>query len=697
MLGFLRDALGSSSVQADKLGVLMQTVHQKRATMEELFRLGSQLSVHLSDAESSGALVAWLGDVQEQWRLLAGRVWRALQHASHAASHVSVLTQEVEQLKAKLEALQKASCQSGESKSDLELVCLSTDLKLYNQLYVQLKPQLEALVHFSLGQKEADAIRQNFQELGSLLSVTTEILGTSAYGCGSSSSANNKQLPDLIIWAKQAENHISIGKRLALFPEEARIQIGQMKKFQTDILSRRSKIQDQVEEMKALSSDMKKEEGDQVMKTIEDLYEAIADSLDHVLDTMKANLQEREKLLSQLSHIDAWLADRCRYGHNASVADVQTLESEVQRHKAAMAEITCRLSLLEETAESCKKLVAGLSPGESRYLVNRLSGLWTELNGLLCRETSASWELEELIHARTASEVELCAIQAGLKLIACDLEQHRFPLTHESLSTIACLKHMLMEHRCQAQELQHCQEGGRRALLHAIGDLQDRCRALSVTALEQMKYQYLTRQMEETMDMVTAQIHRVKEEPLSVDERFTLCQTLLVGLPMVRTRCQEARDQLEVIAQGLHPCELNSERQRMNSAVGTLASWERSVTADIKNMEAELLLRLHLSSELPALIELFQRTRAELEAAEPVRPDQGAIDGALRRHWGVWTRMESGMRVVEALGQRDKADLENYEELCSLRDAAMHMCRAQMVNMLSLLCFFLHDFCLNAS
>lgn len=690
VVDFFRESLGSSAVQVDRLHALMKTMKQKKSIMEELLQLSRQLAVHLSDAESSGALLAWLGDVQEEWRLLEGSIKRALQQALNSTSQFSFLMKEAEELKAKL---QESSFQSSESKTDLELICLTTDLTLYNQLYLHLKSQSEALVHFSLGQKEKDEIQHNLEELGSLLNVTKVKFDTSTCSCGTTSSVKmNKQLRDLIIWAKQAENHISIGKKLPLFPEEARSQIFQMKKFQTDILSRRSKMLLQVDEMKDVTSDINKEECDQAMKTIEDLYEAITESLDHVLDTMKKNLQEREKLISQLASIDTWLAethatrDPCRHVENVSKAEIQKLESELQSHKVATAEMERQLSLVEAMAEGCKDIAIGLSPGESRYLVNRLSGLWTELDGLLAHEKATVWELEELIHERTTSDKELSAVQASLKLIASDLEQQRFPLTQETLSTIACLKHMLMEHQCQVQELQHCQDGKRSSLLDTIGELQDRCKALSLIAFEQNKYLYLRREMEESREIAKEQIQHTKNKTVSVDESFTLCQILLVELPLVKTQCQEAGDQLESIAQELYPSELNSERQRIHRTVETLVFWEHSVTDDIKNLESKLLPRLHFSSELAAFIELLQRTRLELDGAKPVNPNEKAIDDALQRYWVIWRNVESGMRVLEALGQKENIDLKNYKELYSLRDATMQTCHLQMVSV-NILCY----------
>ncbi|XP_062293145.1 nesprin-2 isoform X5 [Scomber scombrus] len=685
------NALGSSALQAEKLHSLLKTMELKNDMMEELLRLSSQLSVHLSKAESSGALFAQLGDVQEEWRLLKGSIKIALRHASNTASQSSLLIKEAEDLKEKLEALQKSNIFTQSSgkihdiKGMMELVCLTADLKLYNQLYLHLQSKSDALVHFSLGRKERTEIKQNLQELWSLLDVTKSRLDTltCSAGCVSSARVNN-QLRDLFIWAKQVENHVAIGKKLSLFPEEARIQIVEMKRCQTDILTRRSKMQAEVKEMKAIASDMDNEECDQVLKTVEDLYGTIADSFDHVLDTMKKNLHERGKLFGQLTSMDDWLAethakrDLCPHFENVSKADTRKLESELKIYKLATVEIERQLHLVEAMAESCKDVAAGLSPGESRYLVNRLSGLWTELDVLMAHEKATSWELKELVHERTASDEELSTIQDSLKQISTDLEQLRFPLAKDTLSAIAVLKHMLMEHQCQVQDIQHCQAAKRNSLLCSIGELQDRCKALSIHAFEQDKYLYLRGQMEESRDIAKEQIQCAKDKKIRVGERFRICQSLLVELPLVKTQCQEAADQLEAIAQELYTSDLNSERKRIHHTVETLVSWENSVTDIIKNLETKLLLGLRLSSELPALMELFQSTRLELQKAKPFNPDEKAIDFALQTCWVIWRNMESGMRVFEALGRKEKIKMKKYKELYSLRDAAMKECHLHM-------------------
>ncbi|XP_029965420.1 nesprin-2-like isoform X2 [Salarias fasciatus] len=676
------NALGSSALQAKQLGALLQTMEQKKHVMEELLLLSSQLSVHLSDAESSGALLAQLGDVQEEWRLLEGSIKRALRHASNSTCQSSLLLKESQLLKAKLEALQISNCENLDSKNVLEIVCLTTDLKLYNQLYLHLQSQSDSLISFSLGQKEKDEIRRSLQGLEAFLSVTKNKVDSLTFDCGVNLSTKlNKQLQDLIIWAKQAENHISVGERLALFPEEARIQIAEMKKFQTDVLSRRSKMQAQFEQ---LASDMEKEERDKVFKTIVDLYDAIAGGLDHILDTMKKNLTEREKLLCELAGMDAWLAethaerDPCNHVENVSNADIRKLESELKSHRIATAKLESSLKLVESLSDACEKTSTGLSPGESRYLVNRVSGLWTELDGLLAHEKATCWELEELLHERTSSDQELSSIQASLRQISADLEQQTFPLTEATHSVIAHFKHMLMEHQCEAQELKHCQQTKRDSLLCSIGELQDRCKSLSANTVEQQKYLHLRRQMTESRGIAEKHVQRAKDKAVSVGERFKVCQALLVELPLIKTQCQEAADQLEAIAPELQPSDLQTEKEKIHSTVETLVSWERSATEDVRNLETELLLDLRFNSELPAFKGFLENTRAQLEEAKPVSPSEKAVDIALQQCWVIWRNLESGMRVLEGLGCKENIDMKEHKQLYALRDAVTHECLSQM-------------------
>lgn len=666
---------------------------QKKDLMEELLHLSGQISVYLSDAESSGTLLAQLGDVQEEWRLLEGTFMRSLQHALSANCQQSLLIKEAEQLKAKLEALSRATFQKCDSRRTLECICLTSDVKLYSQLYFRLQSQSDSLDHFSLGQKEKDEIKCSLQELASLLSVTRSKLNTSVHKCGGVASAKtDKHLQDLIIWAKQAENHLFAGQRLALFPEEARVQICEMKKSYGDFMFRRSTVQGKVEQLEGQAHNAENNDAEQISATANDLCNMISENFKLAVDTMTANLKKREKLLGQLANVDAWLAetqakvDLRSHVDSVTNADIGNLKGELTIHQSSTIDIEKQLNVVETLMESCKEIAAELSPGDSRYLVNRLSGLWTELDGLLANAKATSWELKELIHERVEADEELENIQTSLGQISADLEQQTFPLTQDTMLAVERWKHMLIEHQCEVQELPHCQEARRSSILCTIGELQDQCKALCVHAFEQVKYVHLRRQMEESRDAAQKRIERTGDESLTVGERFKLCQSLLVEFPLIKTVCQEAADQLEAVAQELSQPELEAERQRISHCVETLVSWEESVTVRVKILENQLLPGLHFTSEYPVLMQLFQGISAELAGARPVSPDEKSIDSALRRRWVIWRNTESGLRLLEGLGKREKVDLKNCLGIHSLKDSNKKECHLQMVSQTPLLC-----------
>ncbi|TNM94924.1 hypothetical protein fugu_017683 [Takifugu bimaculatus] len=649
------NSLGSSALQADGLQALLQTMEGKKGMLEELLCLGSQLSVHLSDSESSGALLAQLGDVQEEWRHLGS-------------------------LKPSLKLCRSLD---SEATDTFGYLCLRAELKLYNQLCLRFQAQLDSLTLISLGQKEKDETIHNLLDLKSLISVTKSKLDTSTYNCyGTLTAKANKQIQEWIEWAKQAENHIAVGPQLALFPEEAYVQIAEMKKFQSDFSSKRLKLRVESEQMKDVF--MEKAEILQLWQATVGLYETVDKNLECILDTMKKNLEDREKLFFQLANMDAWLVEivgkKDPYTHVDSIskADLGKLESELKSIKSSTVDLENHMKQLEAVMDSCREISPDLSPGESHYLVNRLSGLWAMLDGLVAHEKASCWELEELIFKRRSSEEELSNIQISLQQISVALEQERFPLSHETILTLEHLMHMLIEHQWEVQELQHCQETKRSSLLCTIGELQDKCKALSVNAYEQDKYLHLRKQMEESISITREQTQCVKATTVSVGERFRLCQTLLVELPLVKTQCQEAADQLEAIAQDLSPSELHSERQRIIQNVETLGSWEHSITEDIKYLENKILLGLDFSSEFPLFIEHLQKIRAELGGVEPVKPDEKVIDIKLQRCWVIWRNLECGVRVLEGLGQKEKIEKKNSKDLYALKSAAKHECQLRM-------------------
>lgn len=677
--------------------------------MGELLQVCCQVSAHLSEVEGSGALLAQLGDLQEEWRLLEGAGNRSLRHASIGSSQSSILLQKAEQLHCKLETLQKSITllQSSQLQHDthkaLVLTFMTADLKAFNQQYLHLLGQSEDFAQFSLGQKEKEDVECTLQSLSSLLASTQTLLSAQSYSIAKPSLAKiMKQMQDLIIWAKHAENHIATGEKVALFPEEVRLQIGSMRKLQSEILARHSRVHYKVEDLKELISD--EGEIDKVLsslKTLKDLYETVSDNSARILKEMEAVLEEREKMLVQISKVNTWLA--VAHHEREVTADVENmskdtipdLESKLQFHIGAIKEAERQLAVTDALLETCMEVSSGLSPAESHFLVNRLTGLRTEVHGMVAHEKAAHWELEELLHTRTSSAEELAAVQVSVQQIWADLERQRFPVTKDSLSAIEPLTHMLLEHQCQIQELQYCQEDQKSALLHTIGELQEKVKTLHHHALEHEKYLTYRQRMEYSREVAKERAQCSKDKRFSVGERFSLCQALLVELPLVKTQCQDASDQLEAIAQDLHLSDrmlLLSERQRIQQTVENLASWELAITDDVKNLEGKLLEGLRFCTELPAMMDLLQQVRQELMESDPVKPDVRAINIALRRCWVIWRNVESVMRVLEALRQREQVEMSQCGELHTLRNDVVQKCHACMVSSLG----SLHYNCCNS-
>ena len=658
--------------------------------IRELLRSSSELSPHLREAESSGVLLAKLGYLQEDWRLLEGTFKRALRHASASFSQSSHFLKMAQHLQGRVTTLQK-TCAGLRSSEDshggpccqiLQLTCLKADLKINNQCYLHIQSQSDTLCQFSLGRKEKEGIGCVLQELRCSLNVTKRQLEDLKPGIrGTPLPKVLMLLEDLATSAKHAENQMALGQTLSLFPEEAQIQMAEMHKLRSKTLSKQIQL-------KSLVIDIDKNNSDVLnsVKMVEELYEAFDDSSAHILQRMERSLHEREDLFHKLTSLDTWWADTHISKspripiENASKVEMLELERQLGVHKLATDKIEKQIAQVAILIENCRKTAIELNPAEARYLVNRLSGLWTELDGLVAHERVSSWELEELILERTSSNEELASIQVSLNKISADLDGQSFPLTAEALAAAKRMTHMLMEHQFQVQELQHCPEAKRSSMLCDIGELQDRCKTLTVHAMEQDKYLHLLKEMDKSRHIAEGQIQCSFTQAASLGERFRLCQTLLIELPLVKTQCQETADQLEVIAQNLNASELQSERQRIQHTVESLVAWEHAVTENIHNLEGRLLEGLRLCTELPNMTDHVRRTKQELLEVEPVNPEEKAIDAALQRCWVIQRNLESWMRVVEALGRKEKCNLGTFEELKSLTDACMHDCHSQMVS-----------------
>ncbi|KAJ8009226.1 hypothetical protein DPEC_G00086690 [Dallia pectoralis] len=668
---------------------------QQKGMIEELFQVCCQVSSHLSEDERSGKLHAHLGELQEKWRFLEVAGNRVLRHISIGSSQSSRFLQEAKQLHDKLQAFQNSITilQSSKSQHDvhrvLQMTFMSADLNVLNQQYLYLQRQSKALSNVLPGKKENENMECTLQELGVLLDFTQRLLCVQSLSIANPSLAKiTKQMQEFIVWAKQTEYHITAGKNIALFPEEARVQIASMRKRQSEILARQSKVHSKVENMNRLISDER--ELYKVMsslKTLEDLYETISQTSACTLTEMEAALEKREKMLIQILKVNTWLAvgkhEREVTAGVESVSEhtVQDLEGKLLFQMCAIKEAERQLALTDALLETCIEISLGLSPPESDFLIGWLSSLQNEVDIVLAHEKASHWELEELLHAWTFSVEELAAIQTSVQEIWVNLDKQTFPVTKDSLYTIEPLIHMLLDHQCQIHELQYSQETQKSAQLRTIGKLLERTKSLQYLALEQEKYLRHQWCIEDHMDVAKELAQHASDKHVSVEERFSLCQAILVKLSQMKILCRDAADQLEAISQDWQLSERKwqmSEMEWIKQTVELLDSRELTAMDTAKHLELQLVQSLEFHNELPAMINLLQQFRLELTESNPVEPDITDINIALRRCWVIWRSMESGMQILEALGQRELVDISLCEELHSLRKDVVERCQERM-------------------
>ncbi|XP_046877069.1 nesprin-2-like isoform X4 [Hypomesus transpacificus] len=674
LAGLTLEALGSNALQVERLGSLLLTLRQQKAALSELLQLCGQVSGHLTESEGSGALLAHLGELQETWKLVEATCTRTLWHGLVSTSQADDLLREAEGLRAALQAASRSFQTRQDSPRAFERILMVADLDVFNQQYTHLLCVSGELGEFGLGQKEREAMSEVFQGLKQLLDLTqSELRAQSPEIVSDSLSKIIQRTRDRVVWAKRTQNLLTSGKRLAVFPEEARAQIAGMRKLQTEIASVRSKVGSETGDGIALDWNLgeeEMEEGSNSRKTLEELCAGVANDCTHTLKEMEKTLRGREKLFAQITKMDTWLVAshiEKETSTDVSPASIPDLERKVRSHQSALKDVERQMSFTDSLLEKTKEMAPGMTPAESRYLVNRLAGLRLELDGMLVHERTTVWELEELLHAQMSSAEELAAVRTSLSQIAADLGRQSFPVTRANLWATEPSRRLLLEHQCHIQELQHCQKGQKGALLCTIAELQEKIKNLEAHAPEHEKYLCLRK--------------HVEDSSVDVGERFRLCQTLLVELPLLKKECQEAADQLEAISQDLYPSQLTSERHKIRRAVENLLSCELTITNDIKMLEGNLLEGLLFCSEYKAMMELLHQSCQEFKEAGPVAPDESVIDLELQGCWVTWRNLESGMRVLEALGQRERVDMRTFDELFTLREAIMQECRARMENL----------------
>ncbi|KAK2864041.1 hypothetical protein Q7C36_003195 [Tachysurus vachellii] len=622
-------------------------------------------------------MLPFVKSLQKKWQILEGTADRTLRHADHCISETSILIKDANARLGELNVLQIPSpsplTQIKDCQRAIQEMITFNEFVEINEQYMYLLELSHALFQCPLGEKEKEDICNVFQNLKSQLDCVQENL------CTESVCPTDHLLAEIIdtmkswfAWAKQTESRIIRKKKLCLFPEEASQQVTSMNKLQSDISSKQLTLSSVVMKLKEQIAGLSQVDSHHLLsaiQTLENVYSKISEKAENVSAELNQMLHARQTLEMQITAITTWLA---------SLLEKESNKAE----KATLKEAEKRLCIIQRLLDETKNTSHGLSSVDNFHLINKLSTLQEEITGIVkCKETNC-WELKEILNAQKSYTEEFTAIQKSLRQITTDLEKQRYPVKKEhTLAAFVPIRHMLIEHLSQVLEFQHCQENQRKDILQIILSLQEKMRLLDQQSMGHEEYLKSKKHLENHIEAVKKRVFEVMNTSKDVDKRLHLGQTLLVEIRLVKIYCQETAEQLDDISGDLFPSQINSERQRIQSILKSLAAWENNISNDVENQEDSVLASSFSNlRKLTPITDHFMRVEEQLKQNSCLDPSDQAITVALQTCLTLERSVAWVMRILAI--SKDWKAVEGYGKTTDIGKRILNDCKMQMENLL---------------
>lgn len=682
----------SSAVQAKNLCAFLEHMKQKKSMLEELMTTCCHVSPYLGEADGPVACLIQIKNLQKKWQILEWTAERSLRHANHCMSEVSILMKDAKALLVEVELLHTASSSPSTQIKDCQraihnMITFFQFVEI-NERYLYLHELSQALFQCPLGEKEKEDISNVFQNLKAQLDCAQEKL------CINATCPRDHFLAEItdamkswFAWATQTESTITRKKKLSIFPEEASQQVNSMKKLQSEISSRQLKLPSVVMKIKQEIAGLSQVESSlmlSALQTLENIYSKISEKADRVCADLNQMLHARQRLDIQITDNSTWLASLFEKESNKAAAillgsSITDLRVCHQKHKATLKEAEKRLSTIQTLLDNTKDMIHDLSIIDSFHLINRLTTLQEEINGVVKYKRTTCWELEEILHAQESSTEEFATIQKSLRQIKTDLEKQRYPVTRDSVAAFDPIRRMLMDHLSQVLEVPHCQENQRKELLRTILNLQENMRVLDWQSMEHEEYLTSKKHLGTHFEAVKMRVLEMSDSSRNTDKRLLMAQTLLVKIPLVKISLQKTEEQMEAISGDLFPSQLNSERQKIRSMLQSLTAWESIVSSEVKNQEDCLFTSsLNNLRDLTPLTEHFMRVEELLKQNSCLDPSDQAITIALQTCLTLERSVASGLRILESC--KDCTAIEGHGKTTNIGRRILKDCKMQMVN-----------------
>ncbi|XP_005948911.2 nesprin-2 isoform X4 [Haplochromis burtoni] len=687
----------SSSKEAERLGSLQRSMEENRTALGELLVTHSKLCPHLTRYERAIAETEQK-NLQERWRVLE-RTVESMLHHTHVRSHkTSNLLSELSDLQEHLEMIIKdleakfPSVTQWNCKKARQLMEANAEVKAAQQKYLHLQQLSELLLFSPQWEMETKEIHQGLQSVKDKISHTEELLAAQTL------NSNSPIMEKIVIvmreglaWARQTESDIEgRKKRVALLPEEVHRQLRDLKKLQSEVMAKQGQLESLAEEMTELLPQLDQVEEvpmvQSLLKCLEELSKSTNEKLSKAVKEVESGLQTREKLSEQIADLDSWvvahLQREASRGPDSELRSPAELDRRTRQIQETLDEAEKQEAVCEALFIKSKDITSEFSVTENCQLFDKLTNLQEKIRTISSQEKNNKKELNELTQTLDSSKKKLVTVENSLRQMLVDLSRHRFPITRESLQALEPFKHMILEHKSQVDLLQPWIPNEKTKELNSvISELHSKMCALEMKARDQERYLNMRQCVEDLRESIQEQVHQTKEDGNDTDEKYRICQNLLIQFHLMKGLCEEARSKLHTISADLYPSQLTAEQQRLKQNEESLSTLEMTLYNNLSIIEWNLLMDLDLESERKATKAFLLKTQKEFEKLPMLEPNDTAIDREYERVVSLTKTVESRMRALGVLEQKKgKKKRSGSQDLMDLKNAVLGQCESHMEN-----------------
>lgn len=559
------------------------------------------------------------------------------------------------------------------------------EVRAAQQQYLQLQQRSDLLV---LNSKE---VQEGLQKVGDRL-LHTEGLVTSCTQRSSNPIMEKITLvmKDGLTWAKQTECIIKgRQEKVALLPEEVHQQLRDLKKLQSEVAAKQGQLETLVEEVTELLPQLDQAEEVPVVSSalemLQELSKSTAEDLTAAVRQVECGLQTREKLSEQMAELDVWvmahlLREASRSGEeHLSPAELEQRSAQLQE---SLDEAQKQLAVCESLLVKINDLSPELSVTENCKLFNKLTHLQQDVQAIANYEKANQKDLHERTQVAASSQEGLLTVEKSLRQMLVDVGRHRFPVTRDSIQALEPFKHTVLEHKSQIDLLQPwVPQKDVKELYSMVCDLLSKMAALEVNSIEHERYLSGRQCVEDLRENIQEQLQQTKDDGLDQEERYNLCQGLILQTALTKSMSEETRAKLQKISASLYPSQLTAEQQRLKLHEESLETLEMTLSNNLRIIERDALKDADLDSEEKAALAFLQRSQKELERTPMLEPDDAAAQKEQQRIMTLKMTVESRMRAVEFLQKKKGPRLGGeFQSLMDLKNQVIAECDSQMAS-----------------